>query len=221
MPVGQPEFMENPEPRCPCVLVLDSSYSMQGRPIKELNQGLVTFHNEVLADSLAALRVELAIIRFGSEVEIIQDFATLDHCEPAKLQADGTTPMGQAIHVSLDLLAERRRSYQDNGIRSYEPWVFLITDGAPTDDWHSAAERVHEGEREGRFLFFAVGVEEADMETLAKIAPPTRHPVKLKGLAFATMFKWISDSLKQCSHSPVPGQQLALNPVNAWTQVTN
>ncbi|MCE3202317.1 hypothetical protein [Paenibacillus sonchi] len=30
------EFAENPEPRCPCILLLDTSYSMQGEGIKEL-----------------------------------------------------------------------------------------------------------------------------------------------------------------------------------------
>lgn len=30
------EFVENPEPRCPCLLLLDTSGSMSGRPIQEL-----------------------------------------------------------------------------------------------------------------------------------------------------------------------------------------
>ena len=28
------EFADNPEPRCPCVLILDNSGSMRGRPIR-------------------------------------------------------------------------------------------------------------------------------------------------------------------------------------------
>jgi uncharacterized protein with von Willebrand factor type A (vWA) domain len=32
------EFAENPEPRCPCVLLLDTSGSMQGTPINALNE---------------------------------------------------------------------------------------------------------------------------------------------------------------------------------------
>ena len=37
------EFAENPEPRVPCVLLLDISGSMSGRPIDELNSALVSF----------------------------------------------------------------------------------------------------------------------------------------------------------------------------------
>jgi hypothetical protein len=37
VPFGGVEFAENPEPRCPCILLLDTSGSMQGAPIRELN----------------------------------------------------------------------------------------------------------------------------------------------------------------------------------------
>ena len=37
---GSVEFAENPEPRVPCVLILDTSQSMQGSRINELNAGL-------------------------------------------------------------------------------------------------------------------------------------------------------------------------------------
>ena len=45
------DFASNPEPRCPCILLLDVSGSMSGRPINELNAGLVTFRDELLADN--------------------------------------------------------------------------------------------------------------------------------------------------------------------------
>ena len=59
------DFASNPEPRCPCILLLDVSGSMNGRPINELNAGLVTFRDELLADPLALKRVELGIVTLG------------------------------------------------------------------------------------------------------------------------------------------------------------
>ena len=58
------EFAENPEPRCPCVLLLDTSSSMQGLPIDALNQGLRTFKDELMKDPLASRRVEVAVVTF-------------------------------------------------------------------------------------------------------------------------------------------------------------
>jgi hypothetical protein len=42
IPFGTDDFAENPEPRVPSILILDVSSSMQGTPIDELNNGLVT-----------------------------------------------------------------------------------------------------------------------------------------------------------------------------------
>ena len=59
---------------------------MQGIPIQELNAGIEIFRDELMADSLASKRVEIAIVGFGP-VEVIQDFVTSDYFNPPKLQA--------------------------------------------------------------------------------------------------------------------------------------
>ncbi len=65
MPVGFPEFVENPENRCPVLLLLDTSGSMAGEPIQELNRGIAAFKEDVLKDTKASLSVEVAMITFG------------------------------------------------------------------------------------------------------------------------------------------------------------
>src|SRR5579872_1815047 len=99
-PFGATEFAENPEPRCPCILLLDTSGSMKGEPISELNRGLSTFRDELTSDSLAAKRVEVAVITFGP-VKIQYDFQTADIFQPAALKASGETPMGAAIEQAI------------------------------------------------------------------------------------------------------------------------
>ena len=64
-PFGTEDFAENPEPRCPCLLLLDVSGSMAGEPIAELNAGLKAFRDELAADELAGKRVEVACMTFG------------------------------------------------------------------------------------------------------------------------------------------------------------
>ena len=71
--IPEPEFVDNPENRCPVILLLDTSYSMSGEAITELNQGVKIFQASVKEDELASLRVEIAVITFNSEIEVVQD----------------------------------------------------------------------------------------------------------------------------------------------------
>jgi uncharacterized protein YegL len=218
MPAGLPEFVENPENRCPVILLLDTSGSMSGQPIEELNRGLAAFKQDVLKDSQASLCVEVAIVAFGP-VRLVQDFVTIDNFTPAKLEANGVTPMGEAIEFALNLLEKRKQTYKDNGVLYYRPWVFLITDGAPTDHWQSAAQRVREAEAQRRLLFFGVGVQGANMNLLKQITPPERPPVMLNGLDFRDLFVWLSTSMKRVSTGKI-GEAIALPPIG-WGQISS
>ena len=207
------EFAENPEPRCPCVLLLDTSSSMRGAPIAALNEGLRTFKTDLMQDVLAVQRVEVAIVTFDSEVKVIQDFVTVDRLETPTLTAQGYTHMGRAIHQALDMLQARKEPYSPNGIAYYRPWIFMIADGEPQDEpedvVESAAQRVKEEEAHKRVVFFTVGVEKANMTRLAEMA--TRPPIHLKGLNFVDMFVWLSASMQAVAQSR-PEEQLALPP---------
>jgi len=207
------EFAENPEPRCPCVLLLDTSASMTGTPIQALNDGLETFRDNLITDDLAKKRVEVAIISFDNQVKIVQDFITADQFENPVLTAQGQTFMGTAIHKALDMIAARKSEYRNNGISYYRPWVFLITDGEPQGESEKvvkeAGDRIKQEEDSKHVAFFAVGVEGANMDKLGEMVQ--RTPLKLRGLDFREMFIWLSASMQQVSHSKVD-EQVALPP---------
>lgn len=209
------EFAENPEPRCPCILLLDTSGSMQGEAINSLNEGLQIFKQELDRDNLAKKRVEVAIVTFNSEVEVIQDFVTADDFEPPTLTAQGLTQIGTAILQGLEMIEARKQMYRANGVSYYRPWIFLITDGEPQGEpdsaFEQAAQRIKDSESNKHVAFFAVGVEAANMERLSQIA--VRHPLKLQGLNFKELFIWLSASMQRVSQSQFD-EQAPLPPAN-------
>lgn len=211
-------FVENASQRCPCLLLLDVSGSMAGRPIEELNAGLVLLKDELSADPLASKRVQLGVVTFGP-VETVTNFIDAGQWHVPTLTTKGNTPMGAAIEHGLQMLEAQKAVYRSNGIPHYRPWVFLITDGGPTDAWKQAAQLVHQGEANKKFKFFAVGVEGANFETLKEIS--VAEPIALKGLRFRDLFAWLSSSLSAVSQSN-PGDEVKLaNPVapNGWGSI--
>ena len=211
------EFGVNPEPRCACVLLLDTSSSMKGEPIKKLNEGYKLLLNTLKKDALAVLRVELSVITFGGRVQVVQEYSTVDQVNFKPLVSDGSTPMGEAIKLGVAKLAERQKLYRTTGVRRYRPWVFLVTDGEPTDEWESAASLVREREKGKHLSFFAVGVEGANMSVLKQMS--ARSPVHLKGLDFAEMFTWVSASLSSVAESD-PGDDVQLRSVDGWGSIS-
>lgn len=220
---GADSFAQNPENRCLCVLVLDVSGSMAGDPIAALNAGLLELKAALATDSLAQKRVELSIVTFGP-VNEMQGCVSVENFVPPTLSTQGDTPMGGALLKAVEIVDVRKQAYRSAGVKYYRPWIFLITDGAPTDhntpDWTGSVQKIQEGVSKKSFAFFPIGVEGADMNTLASIAPSVT-PIRLKGLQFRELFRWLSSSLKSVSQSQ-PGEEVKLaNPTapNGWGTV--
>jgi uncharacterized protein YegL len=207
------EFAENPEPRCPCVLLLDTSGSMQGSPIVALNAGVRAFRDHLVKDPLASRRVEVAVVTFSGEVRVAQDFVTTDQFEPPVLVAEGLTLMAGGINKALDLIQERKAKYRANGIAYYRPWVLMITDGEPQGESDQVVEvtakRLRADEENKHVAFFAVAVQGANVPRLQQIS--ARPPVRLNGLNFTEMFVWLSTSMQKVAQSKLDAQ-VALPP---------
>jgi uncharacterized protein YegL len=214
----------NPEPRVPCILVLDRSGSTEGDPINQLNAALPTLGEYLRQDAQAAQRVELAVVTVGGDVQVAQDFVLPAEFKPPVLTAGGATPLGEGILKAIEMGEQRRGRYEASDLDSYEPWIFVISDGVPTDPrevWELAVRRAREAEareRGKRIVFYVVGVDGADMRKLAQIS--SRPPVKLRGLNFDGMFHWVSQNLTRASQTKL-GDRVPLtnNPIAAgWAE---
>ena len=223
------EFAYNAQRRCPCVVIADVSDSMDGAPIDELNAGLLAYKEALCSDELASSRVEIALVTFGDRPHVHESqvtlggrteshpFVTVDAFNPPHLTTDGVTAMGAAIHQALDLLAARKQEYRQHGISYFRPWVVLITDGAPTDEWQSAARRLAEEQSQNGFTLFVVAVgDRCNMDLLRQLSP-RRKPLRLKELNFVEFFLWLSQSHQVVSAS-MPGERVELPERVNWEE---
>lgn len=200
LPVGTPD--NNAEPLFACVIVADASASTWGRHNEQINAALQEFTGYIEADDLTASYAQLALVRCGGGVSLVQDFVRAGDFRPPRLEAGGATPLGEALLVAMDLLLERQRQLDQWGFDQRRPWIFVVTDGAPTDPTSvlaSAAQRVRRLEREKQLAVFAAYTEESDPSALRQLV--LRKPLPLRNFDFAGMLRWLAVSMRQVSHS--------------------
>jgi uncharacterized protein YegL len=214
-PFAEDMFL-NTERRCPVVLLQDTSSSMRGS-INQVNAGLQDLKADLSADTLASQRVEIAVITFGP-VQLVQDFVTVDQWMPPRLTASGSTPLGESLLFAIEQLKFRKQAYREAGVPYYRPWIWLVTDGAPTDNWRKALDTVQAETRRGGLEMFTIGTDHADFSVLREVSDP-RPPVRLREARYREMFVWLSHSLKPVSKAE-PGAQVSLADPVGWGDVS-
>ena len=195
------------ERHVPAVLLVDTSGSMGGAPIAELNQGLIDFGQALQEDSLALGRAEVCIISFNSNIQTEMSFRPAVDYQAPSLSANGLTSLNEAIEAGLDVIEARKAEYKAQGVSYYRPWLFVLTDGAPTDiDRENAArEKLQKAIRNKKVVYMPMGIGQgADTAKLQSYYPnETASKVVLKASAsnFKEAFVWLSQSLSEVSRS--------------------
>lgn len=212
------DLIENPSPRCPCMVVLDTSGSMSGEPIQQLREGFNRFLQSLLEDEVALYSVEVGLITAGGRVQEVLPFTTVDQIDhPVNFDANGSTPLGAAVHLAMQRLEARKAEYRRAGVAYYQPWLIIISDGVPTDDWQVVAGQAQELSRQRKLVSLPIGVDQADINVLGRFS--SRPAVQLQGLRFAEFFEWLSASMSRVSASNSTTSGVALPAIDGWASI--
>lgn len=234
------DLVNNPTPRVPICLCLDTSGSMgavtgdctptgetvfqDGKEwrivtggtsrISQLQKGIELFYEAIRGDEIAVYSAEICIVEFNSKAKCIVDFANIDRQESiSQLQASGQTAMGEGVNLALDLLEKRKEEYKDKGVDYYQPWLVLMTDGdanGSASELNRAIERTNDMVKERKLTIFPIGIGDEASMQTLQKFSPNRSPLKLQGLKFEEFFTWLSQSVSRTSES-TPGENVQLD----------
>ena len=213
------DFIENPESRIACVMILDVSSSMTGHPIQEVNAGLKAFISQVKSNDLTAKRADIAIIAFNHDHEVVLSFGEALDIASVTLRASGQTRMAPPINAALDIIEHRKHQYQNAGISYYRPIIMLLTDGYPQNDSATdladVSKRIKEAQAQKKVKFFSIGTESADLEFLTTLS--STPPKRLHQTNFVQLFEWLSNSIAAISNSRL-GDEVELPSTDEWSR---
>lgn len=207
---------ENFEQKCLCIFALDVSGSMSGSCINELNMGLQQFAIDVANDAALCAKLEVGIVTFGSNADVLQSPALLDAFEMPILKADGSTVTVEGVRLAMQMVRERKDYWKKSGINFYRPWIILITDGEPDSDqdMKGLSREIDAAIQAKSFQFLPIGVQGANMQKIGEVSKT--KPQMLEGLNFAKLFTWLSASMSKITKSK-EGDKIKL-PEKDWTE---
>lgn len=219
---NEPVFNITREHVALCLLV-DTSGSMMGEPIRKVNDGINKMIRELANNECAKNVVEISIIEFNTEVNVVRDFQPVPLCQEVNLQAHGWTNMGDGIITAIDNLKARIRTYGEKATPVKKPWIFMLTDGYPESDdnfktiesMNKAKSRLTEeknkNNEKGKLIFWGVGTENADFSLLEEISTPGCWG-KLDESNLYELFDWITKSMITISEAAPTAESVNVTP---------
>lgn len=198
--------------RLPVYLLLDCSGSMTGEPIEAVRQGIKALLSELKSDPQALETAYLSVITFNSSANQVVPLTELMQFTEPTINAGGATALGEALRVLTDCINSEVRKSTETQKGDWKPLLFILTDGAPTDNWENALDGL-KAAKPGNIIACAAGAG-ANTECLKKITPNVLIMNNLSAGDMAQFFAWVSSSIKVSSKSidAAPGQAIELPP---------
>lgn len=193
--------------RLPVYLLVDTSGSMHGEAIEAVRNGLQVMLSALMQDPYALETAYLSVIAFDSSARQLTPLTELTSFQLPNLQANGMTAMGEALSLLADCIQREvvKGSAEQKG--DWKPIVFLLTDGAPTDDLDRGINAIRQV-KTGTFVACAAGPG-ADTGTLKRITETVVSLDTADSSTLKSFFKWVSASISVSSQKIESGKEVS------------
>ena len=173
MQVNPNDFLPQRRP-LPVIVLADVSTSMEGEKIATLNAALVEMHQKFQAVHDTRSHIHTGIITFASNAQQILPLTPVEKAKLPTLATGGTTAMGGAFKIVLQLLHDEQQIPK----HSYLPSIVLVSDGQPNDDWEEPLQQLLGSDRGKRAVRLAVGIgDDCDFDVLKRFVNHPEIPV--------------------------------------------
>ena len=186
-------------------LLLDTSGSMHGEPIEAVKNGVEILISSLRQDPYALETAYLSIITFDTQAKQLMPLTEIAMFQPPQLQATGTTQLGEALALLAEKIDVEVQKTTHDTRGDWKPLVFIMTDGAPTDDWTKGFAKLKQA-KTGMVIACAAG-HNADTSILKQITEVVVELATEDSNTIKAFFKWVSASISTGSQKVDAGQK--------------
>lgn len=195
---------------CPVIFLLDTSGSMDGQPIGALNSAMEAIMPELesMNKNNADTEIQVAALTFQTDAagNAVLNWVTgddgLQSTEGYKwtdVEVGYGTPMGAAFtELEKVLHVEGEKGIMNKASGSVAPVLFLLSDGMPTDDYHSGLVKLQENNWYKVAARVAIGYGESNdaiLREFTKNPETVKHTNNVEDLKALIQFVTITSSM--------------------------
>ena len=183
--------------RLPVYILIDTSGSMHGEPIEAVRNGLQVLISSLRQDPYALETAYISVITFSSSAKQLIPLTELMSFQIPEVNASGTTALGGALNLLVDSINKEVKTGSAEQKGDWKPVVFLLTDGAPTDDVDKGIQQLKNA-KFGTCVACAAGPG-ADTNTLKRITEIVVSLDTADANSIKSFFQWVSSSISVSS----------------------
>lgn len=198
------------------VIAVDTSGSVTGEAIRNINSNLNNFKRIICEDPIAAKCVDVCVLSFDDKVTVLQDWCPIQEMKSGyELTSGGCTDLNGAVLTGIQKIRERSRVYAKQGIVERKPHLMVMTDGydTVTGNVDAAAQLAAQRIAEGKMKLWFLGFGDYDKDTAARLCHANGNwcfEVKSGDFNFNDYFSFAAVSFKVLSTS-APGEDVSVN----------
>ena len=148
-------------PRCPVMLVLDTSHSMyRGTALVDLHRSMRAFIEMLGKNVFKGATVDVAAVGMGDDLRLLDDFRPCDQSRLVgmRIRPKGDSPLGGALRLALGCLDRQEAGYRMAGTAMITPQLVVLSDGISTDDCSAQVAEVRRRVADGRLSVFSIAL---------------------------------------------------------------
>ena len=202
------DFSKSTKKRLPICFCVDTSGSMEAPTtngktrMQEVNEAFFSFITAMKDNEDVAASSDVAVVSFGGEAKIETNFQPIKNFDMAEFSAvhRAYTPLGEAVQVALKMLEVRKDKYKEKGMKYYQPWLVVITDGEPegegaVENMEIAIQQATALEKDSKLVIFNVGIgDDVNLDVLKRLSVKRKEPITVKETDLKSLFEFLGAS---------------------------